>query len=236
MENENKNPNDTLDNLADRLEQELGARRYFQQIDMRGNEIKREKSPEVIELEKEINDMPNEFSLNQKNKKTQKSTRLRPEQSHDFGEAQKEKIPQSCSMVVEKAGLGKLVKIIRRPVVYLVGIEMLIYFFSSLDLLKNFMLDVFLPFILILDIIVFIYIFVRVVKEERRTKGVALKALILAGVLVGLFRGIFKIIWVNEMWTILNVVFEPIIGALTALIIGAILSIFKYNKHVIRNM
>ncbi len=125
---------------------------------------------------------------------------------------------------------GWYVEIIKRPVVYLAGIEFLIYFFSLISFTRSFLLNIILPLIVFLDAAVFAWIAVKVVRYLHYPQGIAIKACLLAGAFIGLFRAVFKIIWINKLWTILNIAIEPVILGGIAVISGFLATLFIKNR------
>jgi len=106
---------------------------------------------------------------------------------------------------------GWYVMVIKRPIIYLCAVEFLAYFGALFSPVKNFFTNVILSYIIILDLIVFVWLVARIKKHYGESYGTAIKAITLTGLLTGFFRAGFKVIWVNDLWTIFNVIFEPLI-------------------------
>jgi len=113
------------------------------------------------------------------------------------------------------------ISIIKFPVIFLVGIELLIYIFS---------LNAILPLIILLNIIVFILLAIKALKRYNYNQWLVVKICLLAGIIVGLFRAIFIMIWVGESWTIINIIAEPVILGVVAVIMSLVARLFVF-KH-----
>ncbi|HPI67338.1 MAG TPA: hypothetical protein PKZ16_02240 [bacterium] len=123
---------------------------------------------------------------------------------------------------------GWYVSIIRRPVIYLAGLEFLLYFFSLIPGWRTLFLGVFLPYLVLLDVVVFVWMSLRLRLVHFENRSTTVKCLILAGLLVGLARSFFKVIWIGELWTVFNLISESLIDGLvaggSALIISLLIS------------
>ena len=129
---------------------------------------------------------------------------------------------------------GWYVMVIKRPIIYLCAVEFLAYFGALFSPVKNFFTNVILSYIIILDLIVFVWLVARIKKHYGESYGTAIKAITLTGLLTGFFRAGFKVIWVNDLWTIFNVIFEPLIWAGYGLIIGLIVgAIIKKQEKIL---
>jgi len=129
---------------------------------------------------------------------------------------------------------GWYVMVIKRPIIYLCAVEFLTYFGTLFSPVKNFFTNVILSYIIILDLIVFVWLVARIKKHYGESYGTAIKAITLTGLLTGFFRAGFKVIWVNDLWTIFNVIFEPLIWAGYGLIIGLIVgAIIKKQEKIL---
>ena len=129
---------------------------------------------------------------------------------------------------------GWYVMVIKRPIIYLCAVEFLAYFGALFSPVKNFFTNVILSYIIILDLIVFVWLVARIKKHYGESYGTAIKAITLTGLLTGFFRAGFKVIWVNDLWTIFNVIFEPLIWAGYGLVIGIIVgAIIKKQEKIL---
>lgn len=251
-----------IQKLSEELEKKLGEKKYFSQFDFRGNEIKEEKSPELVEFEKEIEDLqedlfPNrildterelEAGTSSKTEVEQKSEPIfKPDEEkkksviknfiQSKSKLKRKKVKKEKSNInnlpqdifQEKETKVSYFKIINRPIIFLAGIVMLIYFFSAVSFLEKVLLNDLLPSILILDIIFFIYL-AKKLKTKSNSTATTIKYLLIAGLLIGFFRSIFKLIWINEIWTVINVIIETLFTAGVAIICAFLTSIFINNK------
>ncbi len=122
--------------------------------------------------------------------------------------------------------------LIKKPVLYLVTMELLIYFLSAIPLIKAFILNTLLDYLLIIDVFVFIWLTFTLKRHLSATSLVAIKAVMMTGLLVGFFRALFKIFWFSENWTLINILVEPLIWGFYALITATIFSlIIKKNDN-----
>jgi len=127
---------------------------------------------------------------------------------------------------------GWYIMVIKRPVIYLCAVEFFSYFCTLIPATKNFFNNIVLSYLIILDLIVFIWLTIRVKKHYEENYGTIVKAVILAGLLTGFFRAVFKVIWIGNAWTIFNIIFEPLIWAGYGLVISAIVgAIVKKQKN-----
>jgi len=117
---------------------------------------------------------------------------------------------------------------VKRPVIYLVGLEFLLYFFSLIPGWRILFLNILLPYLIILDVVVYVWVSLRLRLVHLENRLTTVKCLILAGLLVGLARAFFKVIWIGELWTVFNLISESLIDGLiaggSALIISLIIS------------
>lgn len=189
-----------------------------------------------IKLEAKAQRQAEHQQLKQEKKERQKAMKLKWEEDRQRKKLIKAQIKEderknkfdyaSQKKIRPKLSWGWYINVIKRPVLYLVAIEFLVYFFSLITLLESFLLNIVLPLVFILDIIIFGWLIIKVKKILKQNTWSAVKACILAGALVGLARAIFKIIWINEPWTILNIMVEPITIGIIAGIVGVVISLF----------
>lgn len=132
--------------------------------------------------------------------------------------------PKEKGQPKEKLGLGWYVQLIKRPVMYLFAVELLIYFFSSVNYFENFMKNIIWPLTLILDAVVFIWLAAYVKRIIGQNSWVVIKTCFLAGWLIGWARAIVKLFWLIEDWTVVNLFIEPIIVGLMAAGIGLLVA------------
>lgn len=194
-------------------EEELELRARAEQKRAEQEKKEKEKQEKKFQTEKEIGDWKKIKEERQLKKIEEKNKK---KQEHLLKKEQRKK---------ERAmrpKFGWYVAIVKRPVVYLCAIEFMAYFGALLPFVKNFFTNVILSYIIILDLIVFIWLAVRIKKHYAESYGTAIKAVMLAGLLTGFFRAVFKVIWINESWTIFNVIFEPLIWAGYGMVIGLI--------------
>jgi len=155
------------------------------------------------------------------NKQNKKIEKLRKEKLRD-----EKKASNIIKKSQPKLKFSWYLSIIQRVVIYLIAVEILIYIFSLINILNLFLLNIILPLVLILDIIVFAWLTVNVQRKHEKSFWIALRACILAGLLVGLLRGFFKFFWINEPWTVINIFIEPIVTLIFALITSLVINIF----------
>ena len=144
---------------------------------------------------------------------------------------EKKRAKELTGQMQPKLGFGWYVNVVKRPVVYLAGIEFLIYFFSLILIIKPFLLNIVLPLVFVLDIIVFGWLMARVLRKHRQGFWTGVKAVVLAGILVGMARAVFKVIWINEAWTMFNVLTEPIVTGGIAGIVGLVVGFIARKKQ-----
>ena len=126
--------------------------------------------------------------------------------------------------------LGWYLKIIKKPVLILAALEIGVYGLSLFAGLKNLMLDFFDPLLLIVDLVVFGWIFARVKKKDRSMWWPAAVSVFLAGFSLGLIVSIFKFFWFREYWTVFNLIIEPVFTGLIAGAVGLIVNIFMRRE------
>jgi len=244
-----------LENLADKLEKELSGKSFVETVDV-ADEKKDEKTQDVLELEQEIENLQDDLLPKQdlkpehelesgqisEDKKTAitedfekiQRTQRDSEPSVLAGETldkEKERQKELEKGLRPKLGFGWYVNVVKRPVVYLAGIEFLIYFFSLILIIKPFLLNIVLPLVFVLDIIVFGWLTARVLRKHRQGFWAGVKAVVLAGILVGMARAVFKVIWINEVWTMFNVLTEPIVTGGIAGIVGLVVGFIARKKQ-----
>lgn len=339
-QDKNKNPNDSLENLAERLEKELGAKKHFRQYDLRSEKTDEQRSPEILELENNMQKLEKgeDFVLpevkkieapqpaksdveieqlykqeldkqkdidrkklakrekrlqkkherqalklkkkkqkqadkkqqqiakekikqqkkqhkqqqqeyynkkklekqqaKQKNKQERKSQReqelLKLQEQKENKRQQQEKIKKAKKtqqqklpeQTPDKPKLGWYLKNIKAPMFLLVAVEIGIYIFSLINAISNFLQNIVLPLVIILDIIIIAWLVVQVIKKKQQLKITAIKSVVLLGVLTGLLRAIFVALWISQPWTFINLIIEPVLTGIIALVVGFVVSLF----------
>lgn len=129
---------------------------------------------------------------------------------------------------------GWYINNLKRPLLYLFGIEILIYFFSAIPAAQSYLLEVILPLVVILDIIVFVWLAVKVAKQAQRDAVLILRTVVWLGIAVGVCRAIFKVVWINQLWTLVDVVVEPVVMGALALVVSIICMLFLKKKMIIK--
>lgn len=252
---------DPYEDLADRLTDKLDSK-LFEPVDFRDEQEKRKKPINLksieqksleqkykkeLEEEKErervggrkkaqdiIGFIKGDRKSNEEQKKIKEEKdrlkvleRVRKKQAK---EEQKELVKQRWPQL----NFGDYINTIKKPVLYLVGLEFLIYFLSLINLFKSFLLDIILPLIIFVDIGVFIWLSIKISKEYN-VRLITIKACLLTGILVGLFRAIFKVIWINELWTVFNLIIEPILFGAIAGVVGLVVSLLVKHANIDAN-
>lgn len=163
------------------------------------------------------------------------------EQEKNFLEWQNQKKLQKQSRLEKKEQIKEVspkfnwyLTVIKKPTIYLVGLELLLYLMSTAPLIKNFILNTLLNYLILVDLSVFSWLtfnFKRNIGEKSLT---AIKAVALTGLLVGFFRAFFKFFWFNENWTLINIFIEPLIWAFYGIIVSFVLSLIIKRKYKTR--
>ena len=353
QEKKNKNPNDSLEKLAERLEKELGAEKYFTQYDLRQDKTDVQRAPEILELEagddlglpeveqleapkdlelskekeveqlykqelnkekevdrkklerqekrmqkkrerealkqkkilrkfdkkkektkvKKIKEKEKRLKLRNdarkakkelKNKKERKTfkekmlaikkeaeeraklakskadkNKVESRKASSTAKATVDKSPRDKKKIInknkekkirEKHKFGWYFQQIKSPLFFLVIVEICIYFFSIIQSIEGFLLGIVLPLIIILDIIVFGWLTKKIIRDLRQSKFTAINTVIFLGFFTGLIRAVFIAIWIGEQWTFVNIIIEPIITGLLALVVGFVVGIFVKKR------
>lgn len=301
-----KNRESVLEDLASRLESELKDTNMHSSFDARNEKEQDEKSKEIMELEKEIEDLEDNLLPDQnldperelesgddsllpladqtlieekwedqldeqkdkeiedkeieekKNQaKEKKAKRKQIDKLMAAEEKRQQEVEQRQIRELEKhkqkvakvfafqeiksqrnlvkqarprLSLGWYISLIKKPVIYLAGIEMLVYFFSLVPSFKINFFNLSLAIILLVDVIVLGWLVVKVLKTKVQTHWVGIKTVVLAGVFVGLFRAVFKLIWLNIPWTVPNIIIEPLMMAGVGLVVGVVVGVIVKNK------
>ena len=97
------------------------------------------------------------------------------------------------------------VVMIRKPVLVLASIEILLYFFALVPNLKLLMLDVFNPLLLLVDFILFGWLFSQIVRHGKESYLQGLVTVFVAGFSLGLITSIFKAFWIRDSIEYLNI-------------------------------
>ena len=235
-----KNPNDNLDNLAKRLEKELGAKKVFTQFDLRGEKTKEEKSPEIVQIENEMQekDFSNQTTNQQDNLQNQNKTK---QVISDFIKSKAEKkekesrlnqnfINEIKTETKTNNQQSEIKKVFKRTIIYLVLIEIILYILSLITFISSFLLSILIPLVLILDLIIYIWLYIKFFKSFSLPNKKAISLVMQTGLWVGFLRSIFKVIWVNQFWTIPNILIETILSGLGAFVIAFLISKILKNK------
>jgi len=265
---------DNIQNLADDLEKNLKEKNSFKSLDFRGEKVVKDKGPETLEIEKEIQkvkakDYQSEYIKKPQENNLEKEYQAELQQQKEIDLQKKNRVIQKFISAKEKFSRNKTnespfefstpknlahpskkysafhgagekdylkptasesLALIRRPIIYLIAIEMFIYFFSIFSFAKNILLNIFLPLVLVLDVFVFVWLYLRLVEKENLPIFSTSKLLILTGFLVGFGRAIFKIIWLTENWTLINLIIESFLTAFIAGMLALIISVFFKKK------
>lgn len=181
--------------------------------------LEAKKQKELLKEQKRIAE-EERFAEWQEQKKAKKIAKL----------AKKEKLAQEKEK--NNLSFAWYLSIIKKSILYLVMIELLAYFFSTVPLIKDFILNNLLDYLLIIDLFVFIWLTFTIKRHLGATSLVAIKAVIMTGLLVGFFRALFKIFWFSESWTLINIIVEPLIWGFYGLVTATIFSlIIKKNDR-----
>lgn len=191
----------------------------------------RKKEKEKIKQEirnKKIEIREEKLKRKQEKKKKFEEQRIIFEQTKKENRQKKEN--KTVKNLQEKLKFAWYLDVIQRVVIYLVAVEILIYVFSLISILNLFLLNIILLLVLVLDVIVFAWLAVRVRYKYEKNYWTAVRTCVLAGLLVGLLRAIFKFFWVNEPWTIVNIFVEPFMTIAFALVTSLVIGIFIKKK------
>jgi hypothetical protein len=213
------------------LNKKKSAKKKEKQILEKHEKLSQEKREEAFlkqkDLEKEIENKTSELQAKEQEEKIkaeearkqemEESIKQRAEEK-EYKKAIKEKQKEIKKTKQQKPSLGWYIQKTRKSVLCLVGIEYIIYLLSLINFVSVFLLEIALPLLIIVDVIVYITLARRIKKQEDKQMLVVIKAMILTGIVVGLFRAVFKVFWIGEGWTVVNVIIEPVISGGVALI------------------
>jgi hypothetical protein len=117
----------------------------------------------------------------------------------------------------------------KKIIIFLIGLEILAYFLSTLSALA-FLSNLFFALILLIDLIVFIWLPIHLIKKCHQDLKTSAKLCLLIAVLVGFFRAVFKIFWFNQLWTIVNAIIEPLLIMVAVLVILSLFELLMPKK------
>lgn len=129
-----------------------------------------------------------------------------------------------------KVSFGEYIKIIKKTVLFLVGLELLVYLLGALPFWSGFWLHTILPGLIIVDILVLGLLAKKTLQKFDHNLGMAYRVGTLAGLIVGLARAIFKLFWIGQLWTLVAVVSEPILTIIIALLTTLVVKLLIIKK------
>ena len=81
-----------------------------------------------------------------------------------------------------------------------------------------------------LRFVLFAYLAITAIKKFKADKKQLYTAVILAGIITGCVLAVFQLFWYFELWTIFNLIGQPLLFALIGLVVAWILSLFLLNN------
>ena len=223
----------TLELEEQRKREELEWQRKQEEAEIQRQEElrkKREAQQEKIRLHQEARERRRSAKIKKAEEARQRKIARQNEREHRKLIKQQEKL--ELKNLSPKTNFAWYLKEIKRPLVYLVGLELLIYFLSLIPALKILMLDVFLPLLIFIDILVLSWLALQINKKYS-SRSLTIQTCLMAGVSIAFLRAVFKLAWINELWTVLNLLVEPLLYLCISLVISFIISLFlKSNKKV----
>ena len=83
----------------------------------------------------------------------------------------------------------------------------------------------------ILRPVIFIYLTVSAIKTFQATAKQAMAAAVLGGVATGLLLAIFQLLWYFELWTVFNLIGQPLLLAAEGLMVSWLVAGIFFKKH-----
>jgi len=128
--------------------------------------------------------------------------------------------------------LGWYWRIIKKPVLILSVLKILVYILSSFSALKQMMIDIIDPILLLVDFVFFAHITALVKHKYKQSQWQAIVTVFLAGFGFGFISSLFKLFWIREFWTIFNLITEPVFMGLVAAVIAVIAGLFIKRRRI----
>ncbi|OIO18487.1 hypothetical protein COV56_02775 [Candidatus Kuenenbacteria bacterium CG11_big_fil_rev_8_21_14_0_20_37_9] len=120
--------------------------------------------------------------------------------------------------------------LVKKWVIFLASLEILVYVLAIARSIHSLMMTVVDPLLLLVDFAVFGFLMWKVKRKERETLWQGVVACFFAGFGFGLITSIFRIFWIRELWTVFNLITEPVFMGIMASAAGLITGIFIKRK------
>ncbi|MFH1890906.1 MAG: hypothetical protein ABIJ91_05090 [Candidatus Kuenenbacteria bacterium] len=128
--------------------------------------------------------------------------------------------------------IGWYINAVKKWVIFLAGLEILVYILSLINSLNSLMMDIIDPLLLLFDFVIFGIITWRVKRKAKETLWQGIVTCFFAGFGIGLIMSIFKIFWIREFWAIFYIITEPVFMGLVAGAVGLIAGVFIKRKRI----